>query len=72
MNQMTRIDPVLKAKIANAIRALAMDAVEAATSAIPARPWGWPMADVATVLFNRFIRVDPAYPRWPDRDRFVM
>jgi transketolase len=30
------------------------------------------MADVATVLFNRFIRVDPAYPRWPDRDRFVM
>lgn len=72
MNQMTRIDPVLKAKMANAIRALAMDAVEAATSAIPARPWGWPMADVATVLFNRFIRVDPAYPRWPDRDRFVM
>ncbi len=72
MNQMTRIDPVLKAKMANAIRALVMDAVEAATSAIPARPWGWPMADVATVLFNRFIRVDPAYPRWPDRDRFVM
>ncbi|GGF61276.1 transketolase [Paracoccus acridae] len=70
MNQMTRIDPALETKMANAIRALAMDAVEAAKSGHPGAPMG--MADVATVLFHRFMRVDPADPRWPDRDRFVM
>lgn len=68
MNQMTRIDPVLETKMVNAIRALAMD--EVAKSGHPGAPMG--MADVATVLFHRFMRVDPADPRWPDRDRFVM
>ncbi|WP_126154088.1 transketolase [Paracoccus haematequi] len=67
---MTRIDAALEARMANAIRALAMDAVEAAKSGHPGAPMG--MADVATVLFNRFMRVDPADPAWPDRDRFVM
>ncbi|HET6519005.1 MAG TPA: transketolase [Geminicoccaceae bacterium] len=55
--------------MANAIRALAMDAVEAAKSGHPGLPMG--MADAATVLFTRFLRFDPAAPDWPDRDRFV-
>ena len=56
--------------MANAIRALAMDAVQKANSGHPGMPMG--MADVATVLFNRFINIDPADPAWPDRDRFVL
>jgi len=56
--------------MANAIRALAMDAVQAANSGHPGAPMG--MADVATVLFNRFMSVDPRDDTWPDRDRFVM
>ena len=56
--------------MANAIRALAMDAVQKANSGHPGAPMG--MADVATVLFNRFVSVDPKDDRWPDRDRFVM
>jgi transketolase len=56
--------------LANAIRALSMDAVEAAKSGHPGMPMG--MADVATVLFTRFLKFDPANPRWPDRDRFVL
>ena len=56
--------------LANAIRALAMDAVEAAKSGHPGMPMG--MADVATVLFGRFLRFDPSAPEWPDRDRFVL
>jgi transketolase len=56
--------------LANAIRALAMDAVEAANSGHPGMPMG--MADVATVLFTRFLKFDPADPKWPDRDRFVL
>ncbi|NOX74660.1 MAG: transketolase [Alphaproteobacteria bacterium] len=56
--------------MANAIRALAMDAVQAANSGHPGMPMG--MADVATVLFNRFINIDPAAPKWADRDRFVL
>jgi transketolase len=56
--------------MANAIRALAMDAVEKANSGHPGMPMG--MADVATVLFGRFLRFDPAHPDWPDRDRFVL
>ena len=56
--------------MANAIRALAMDAVEAAKSGHPGMPMG--MADVAAVLFNRFIKLDPADPAWPDHDRFVL
>jgi transketolase len=58
------------AEMANAIRALAMDAVEKAKSGHPGMPMG--MADVATVLFTRFIKLDPADPSWPDRDRFVL
>ena len=56
--------------LANAVRALAMDAVEAANSGHPGMPLG--MADVATVLFTRFLRFDPARPDWADRDRFVL
>jgi transketolase len=56
--------------MANAIRALAMDAVQKANSGHPGMPMG--MADVATVLFNRFIKLDPSKPDWPDRDRFVL
>jgi transketolase len=55
---------------ANAIRALAMDAVEKANSGHPGLPMG--EADVATVLFTRFLKFDPADPAWPDRDRFVL
>jgi len=56
--------------MANAIRALAMDAVEKADSGHPGMPMG--MADVATVLFTRFLKFDAAHPDWPDRDRFVL
>jgi transketolase len=56
--------------MANAIRALAMDAVEQAQSGHPGMPMG--MADVATVLFSRFLKFDPRVPDWPDRDRFVL
>ena len=56
--------------MANAIRALAMDAVEQANSGHPGMPLG--MADVATVLFTRFLKFDAAMPRWADRDRFVL
>ena len=56
--------------MANAIRALAMDAVEKAKSGHPGMPMG--MADVATVLFSQFLKFDAAAPDWPDRDRFVL
>ena len=56
--------------LANAIRALAMDAVEKANSGHPGMPMG--MADVATVLFTKYLKFDPAQPLWPDRDRFVL
>ncbi|MEJ6500627.1 MAG: transketolase [Rhodobacterales bacterium] len=56
--------------MANAIRALAMDAVQAANSGHPGMPMG--MADVAAVLFNRFLTIDPSTPKWADRDRFVL
>jgi transketolase len=56
--------------MANAIRALAMDAVELAKSGHPGLPMG--AADVATVLFTQFLKFDPADPAWPDRDRFVL
>jgi transketolase len=56
--------------MANAIRALAMDAVEQAKSGHPGLPMG--AADIATVLFSRFLKFDPADPVWPDRDRFVL
>ena len=56
--------------MANAIRALAMDAVEQAKSGHPGLPMG--AADIATILFSRFLKFDPADPAWPDRDRFVL
>jgi len=56
--------------LANAIRALSMDAVEQAQSGHPGMPMG--MADVATVLFTRFLKYDSQTPDWPDRDRFVL
>ena len=57
-------------RMANAIRALAMDAVQAANSGHPGMPMG--MADAATVLFTQFLKFDPQRPDWPDRDRFVL
>ena len=57
-------------RLANAIRALAMDAVETANSGLPGMPMG--MADAATALFTRHLKYDPADPHWPDRDRFVL
>jgi transketolase len=57
-------------RMANALRALAMDAVEQAKSGHPGLPMG--AADIATVLFTRFLKFDPADPAWPDRDRFVL
>src|SRR5246500_5744367 len=57
-------------RMANAIRALAMDAVEQAKSGHPGLPMG--AADVATVLFTQFLKFDADHPDWPDRDRFVL
>ncbi|WP_337180196.1 transketolase [Sphingopyxis granuli] len=57
-------------QLANAIRALAMDAVQAANSGHPGMPMG--MADVATVLYSDYLKFDPSDPAWPDRDRFVL
>lgn len=56
--------------LANAIRALSMDAVQAANSGHPGMPMG--MADVATVLFTEYLKFDPQNPDWHDRDRFVL
>jgi transketolase len=56
--------------MANAIRALAMDGVEKAKSGHPGMPMG--MADVATVLFSKFLKFDASMPHWPDRDRFIL
>src|ERR1700754_2244205 len=58
------------AGMANAIRFLSADAVQKANSGHPGAPMG--QADVATVLFTKFLKFDPADPRWPDRDRFVL
>src|SRR6266853_801263 len=62
-------DPRLR-RMADALRALAMDAVEQAKSGHPGMPMG--MADIAAVLFTQFLRFDPLAPEWPDRDRFVV
>jgi transketolase len=67
---MPNLDRALHDRMANAIRFLAADAVEAAKSGHPGMPMG--MADAATVLFTRFLKFDAADPRWPDRDRFVL
>ncbi len=57
-------------QLANAIRALSMDAVQAANSGHPGMPMG--MADVATLLFTKYLKFDAKRPKWPDRDRFVL
>ncbi len=57
-------------QLANAIRALSMDGVQAANSGHPGMPMG--MADVATTLFTQYLRFDPQAPKWADRDRFVL
>jgi len=54
----------------NTIKALAMDAVQKADSGHPGMPMG--MADIAVVLWGRYLNVDPGDPEWPDRDRFVL
>jgi transketolase len=64
---MTQVDHT---RMANAIRGLAMDAVEKAKSGHPGLPMG--AADVATVLFTQFLKFDAADPKWPDRDRFIL
>ncbi len=64
------LDTARMAGMANAIRALSMDAVQAANSGHPGMPMG--MADVATVLWNDYLKFDPAAPKWADRDRFVL
>jgi transketolase len=64
---MTQVDHT---RMANAIRGLAMDAVEKAKSGHPGLPMG--AADIATVLFTQFLKFDAAAPTWPDRDRFVL
>src|SRR5215831_4266344 len=56
--------------LANAVRALAMDAVQQANSGHPGMPMG--MAEIAEVLWNRHLRHNPANPAWPGRDRFVL
>ena len=61
---------VTQQQLANAIRALSMDAVQAANSGHPGMPMG--MADVATVLFGEFLKFNPKEPKWADRDRFVL
>ncbi len=67
---MTVSDNITEKTMANAIRALSMDAVQAANSGHPGMPMG--MADVATVLFSDFLKFDPKAPKWADRDRFVL
>ena len=64
------LDPARLARMANAIRALSMDAVQKANIGHPGMPMG--MADVATVLWSEFLKFDPTDPHWPDRDRFVL
>src|SRR5438552_8910706 len=62
--------PASEGELANSIRALAMDAVEAAKSGHPGMPMG--MAEIAVALWSRHLRHNPANPHWPDRDRFVL
>jgi transketolase len=64
------IEGVDAKRMANAVRALSMDAVEKANSGHPGLPMG--MADAATVLFSQFLKFDASDPHWPDRDRFVL
>ena len=66
----TIVDAPRRRDLANAIRALSMDAVQAANSGHPGMPMG--MADMAEVLWNDFMKHNPANPLWTDRDRFVL
>jgi transketolase len=68
--QTTAVSRPERIELANALRVLAMDAVQAANSGHPGMPMG--MADIAEVLWNDFLKHDPADPTWPDRDRFVL
>src|SRR5262245_57160253 len=70
MGKSELIEGVDARQLANAIRALALHAVEKAKSGHPGMPMG--MADAATVLFSKFLKYDPSEPSWPDRDRFVL
>ena len=67
---MTQYSPEQTRAMANAIRALSMDAVQKANSGHPGLPMG--AADVATVLFTQFLKFDASDPHWPDRDRFIL
>lgn len=69
MSTASSVDPLHK-NMANAVRALSMDAVERAKSGHPGMPMG--IADVATVLWSKFLCFDPENPAWPDRDRFIL
>ena len=66
----TKLDEGNYSEMANAIRVLTIDAVEAANSGHPGMPMG--MADVATLLFSEFLKFDPQNPKWADRDRFIL
>ena len=66
----TAVQQPSRRDLANAIRALSMDAVQAANSGHPGAPMG--MADIAEVLWNDYLKHNPNNPEWPDRDRFVL
>jgi len=70
INPDNAVAPSSRRKLADALRVLAMDAVQQANSGHPGMPMG--MADIAEVLWNDFLRHNPENPRWPDRDRFVL
>ncbi len=70
MTQFSDFEPPVFNNLTSAIRALAMDAVEKAKSGHPGMPMG--MAEIAEVLWNHHLRHNPADPKWPDRDRFVL
>jgi transketolase len=70
MNARMKFNSSKHSDAANALRALTMDAVEAANSGHPGMPMG--MADIAEVLWRRYLKHNPADPGWPDRDRFVL
>ena len=70
MSEEITIDTVRDVELANAIRMLSVDAVKKANSGHPGMPMG--MADVATVLFKKFLKFDANCPGWKNRDRFVL
>lgn len=70
MSETDFLEDEMHMKMANAIRVLSMDAIQKANSGHPGMPMG--MADVATVLFSKFMKFDPKWPEWPNRDRFIL